>query len=277
MLIGSGREVGNALIKSDHIQAITFTGSESVGRQIAIQTVQNLIPVQLEMGGKNPLIVLDDADLDLAVELVVHGAFYSTGQRCTATSRLIVTEGIYAPLVEKLEQRTLELKVGNALEEGVDIGPVVDAKQLQQNLDYVASGLSEGASLLCGGEHLPNEDGGYFFSPAIFVDVKPDMKIYQEEIFGPVLSVIKVPDYEAALEVAENTTYGLSAGIVTNSLHYAEDFKKRSSAGIVMVNLTTAGVDHHVPFGGNKASSFGPREQGTYAKEFFTKVKTAYQ
>lgn len=277
MLIGPGRVVGDAILRSPQIDAITFTGSESTGRQVARIAAERLIRVQLEMGGKNPLVVLDDADLDIAVEVALNGSFYSTGQRCTASSRVIVTEGIHDAFVERLAERTRALRVGDALSPETDIGPVVDSTQLKQNLAYVESGLEEGAKRVCGGEHLENDQGAYRFSPALFTGVQPHMRIYREEIFGPVLAVLKVKDYDEALAAAEDTPFGLSAGIVTASLKHAEDFKRRSSAGMVMVNLPTAGVDYHVPFGGNRGSSLGPREQGTYARQFFTRVKTAYQ
>lgn len=277
MLIGPGRAVGDTILRSDKINAVSFTGSENVGRQVAKITAERMIPAQLEMGGKNPLIILDDADLDLAVTLTVQGAFFSTGQRCTATSRVIVTEGIYPKFLEKLIATTQGLKVGDPLDSDTDIGPVVDAKQLAQNLNYIDIGCKEGAKLICGEQPHRTEMDGFYFHPVIFTNVTRDMKIFKEEIFGPILSVIQVKDYNEAFEVAEDSLFGLSAGICTRSLQYAADFQRRSSSGMVMVNLTTAGVDHHVPFGGNKSSSFGPREQGTYAKQFFTKVKTAYQ
>lgn len=277
MLIGPGRTVGDAILRSPQIDAITFTGSEGTGRQVARIAAERLVRVQLEMGGKNPLVVLDDADLDIAVEVALNGSFYSTGQRCTASSRVIVTAGIHDAFVERLAERTRALRVGDALSADTDIGPVVDPGQLRQNLAYVESGLQEGATLMCGGKHLDNDKDAYHFSPALFTDVQPHMRIYREEIFGPVLAVLKVVDYEAAFAAAEDTPFGLSAGIVTTSLKHAEDFKRRSSAGMVMVNLPTAGVDYHVPFGGNRGSSLGPREQGTYARQFFTRVKTAYQ
>ncbi|MFU8926283.1 aldehyde dehydrogenase family protein [Acinetobacter puyangensis] len=277
MLIGPGRKVGDAIIRSPDINAITFTGSENTGRQVAEIAASRLVRVQLEMGGKNPLVILDDADLDIAVDAALQGSFFSTGQRCTASSRVIVTAGIYADFIARLEEKTRSLKVGSALDGNTHIGPVVDIKQLKQNLSYVQSGLEEGATLLCGGEHLPSEQNGFYFSPAIFTDIKPEMRIYREEIFGPVLCVLKVNNYEEAFAAAEDTPFGLSAGIVTTSLKYAEDFKRRSSAGMIMVNLATAGVDYHVAFGGNKGSSLGPREQGTYARQFFTRVKTTYQ
>ncbi|WP_371764877.1 aldehyde dehydrogenase family protein [Massilia sp.] len=277
MLVGPGRTVGDAIIRSEHVQAITFTGSEGTGRWVAEIAAARLARVQLEMGGKNPLVVLDDADLDTAVEAAVQGSFYSTGQRCTASSRVIVTAGIHDAFVERLLERTRALRVGDARDPDTDIGPVVDESQLRQNLRYVGLGLEEGARLACGGQKLENANGAHHFSPAVFLDVQPHMRVYREEIFGPVLCVLKVDGYEEALAAAEDTPFGLSAGIVTQSLKFAEDFKRRSSAGMVMVNLATAGVDYHVPFGGNRASSLGPREQGTYAKQFFTRVKTTYQ
>lgn len=277
MLIGPGRTVGDTILRSPQIDAITFTGSEGTGRQVAQIAAQRMVRVQLEMGGKNPLVVLDDADLEVAVEVALSGSFHSTGQRCTASSRVIVTAGIHDAFVARLAERTRALRVGDALDPRTDIGPVVDPSQLRQNLSYVESGVQEGATLVCGGEQLDNERGAYHFSPALFTDVQPHMRIYREEIFGPVLAVMKVDDYPAALSAAEDTPFGLSAGIVTTSLKYAEDFKRRSSAGMVMVNLPTAGVDYHAPFGGNRGSSLGPREQGTYARQFFTRVKTTYQ
>lgn len=277
MVIGSGRIVGDAMAKSESVDAITFTGSEQVGRGVAQAAAQRLARVQLEMGGKNPLVVLDDAAIDLAVDVAVQGSFYSTGQRCTASSRLIVTENIHDRLVEKIRERTERLRVGHALDPQTDIGPVADRKQLEQNLSYVGIGLQEGANLVHGGRHIENEKGAYSFTPAIFTDVRSDMRIYREEIFGPVLSVLRVKNYEEAFTAAEDTPFGLSAGIVTTSLKHAEHFKRNSSAGMVMVNLPTAGVDYHVPFGGNRGSSLGPREQGTYARQFFTRVKTSYQ
>lgn len=277
MLIGSGRKVGNSILHSNDVDAITFTGSEMTGRQVAEIAASRMVRVQLEMGGKNPLVILDDADLEIAVDIAIQGSFFSTGQRCTASSRLIVCSGIYEKFISRLIEKTRALKVDDAADVNTEIGPVVDAKQLQQNLAYIQVGLHEGATLCCGGEHLHSEQGGFYFTPAIFTDVTPQMRVYREEIFGPILSVLKVNTYEEAFSAAEDTAFGLSAGIVTTSLKYAEDFKRRSSAGMVMVNLATAGVDYHVAFGGNKRSSLGAREQGTSARQFFTKLKTIYQ
>jgi aldehyde dehydrogenase (NAD+) len=236
--------------------------------------------VQLEMGGKNPQVVLDDADLRQAVELSAQSCFYSTGQRCTASSRLIVTDGIYPAFVQALKERIEAIKVGAALAAGTDMGPVVSQAQLEQDLSYVEIGRAEGARLASGGARVACHTGGghqgFFMAPTLFADTTPGMRINREEIFGPVASVVRVRDYEEALAVANDTEFGLSAGIATTSLKYATHFKRHAQSGMVMVNLPTAGVDYHVPFGGRKASSYGPREQGRYAREFFTTVKTAY-
>ena len=276
LVMGRGSVIGNALVNHPGIHAISFTGSVGVGRAIGIQCVTNQKKVQLEMGGKNPQVVLDDADLNQAVELSVQSAFYSTGQRCTASSRLIVTEGIYPKFVEAMKTRMAKITVGDALAAGTDIGPVSSQSQLEQDLSYVEIGKSEGATLAAGGERLKRDTDGFFMAPALLVDTDKAMRINREEIFGPVASVIKVKDYEEALATANDTEFGLSAGIATTSLKYATHFKRHSQAGMVMVNLPTAGVDYHVPFGGRKGSSYGPREQGRYAQEFFTTVKTAY-
>jgi aldehyde dehydrogenase (NAD+) len=232
--------------------------------------------VQLEMGGKNPLVVLDDADLPVAVECAVNGAFFSTGQRCTASSRLIVTGGIHGKFVDAMVERLKALVVDDALKPGTQIGPVVDDSQLKQDLDYLKIGKDEGAKLAVGGERLNRETPGFYLSPALFVDADNSMRICREEIFGPVAAVVRVKDYEEALAVANDTPFGLSSGICTSSLKHASHFKRNAEAGMVMVNLPTAGVDYHVPFGGRKGSSYGPREQGRYAQEFYTQVKTAY-
>jgi aldehyde dehydrogenase (NAD+) len=233
---------------------------------------------QLEMGGKNPLVVLDDAALDVAVSCAVNGAFFSTGQRCTASSRLIVTEGLHDRFVAALLERMKALTIGDARRPGTVIGPVVDERQLEQDLRYIALGEAEGARLAFGGQHRPEVDGqpGHYLEPALFVEATNRMRISREEIFGPVASVIRVRDADEALATANDTPYGLSAGVCTTSLKMAAHFKRHLEAGMVMVNAPTAGVDPHVPFGGRKASSFGPREQGRHAAEFFTSVKTAY-
>jgi aldehyde dehydrogenase (NAD+) len=276
LVMGQGSKLGAALVGSPDIDAVSFTGSQDVGAGVALAAVKNGTRVQLEMGGKNPLVVLDDADLPTAVSVAVNGAYFQTGQRCTASSRLIVTAGIHDRFVDAVVERMKKLVVDDALKPGTEIGPVIDEKQLGKNLEYVAIGQKEGARLAYGGERLKRDTDGYFMAPAIFTETMPSMRINREEIFGPVASVVKVRDYEEALAVANETPFGLSSGIVTTSLKYASHFKRHAQSGLVMVNLPTAGLDYHVPFGGRKKSSYGPREQGAYAKEFYTIVKTAY-
>ena len=275
LVFGRGSQLGPTLIENDKVDAISFTGSVPTGRGIAAACGSRLKKVQLEMGGKNPMIVLDDADLNIAVESCLNGAFYSTGQRCTASSRLIVTEGIYDRFVAALSEQSSHLKVGNALEGGTQIGPVVDTTQLEQNLKFVEIARNEGGTVL-GGERLNLSTDGFYMSPALITETDNSMRINKEEVFGPVASVMRVKDYDEALMEANNTEFGLSAGICTTSLKHASHFKANAQAGMVMVNLPTAGVDYHVPFGGSKGSSYGSREQGTYAAEFYTTVKTAY-
>ncbi|ALK08668.1 aldehyde dehydrogenase family protein [Blastochloris viridis] len=276
LVMGSGREVGDAIVQSPKVRAVSFTGSVEVGRNIAIDCVSRGKKVQLEMGGKNPLIVLDDADFDQAVAVALNGAFFQCGQRCTASSRLIVTDGIHDRFVAALAEKAAALKVGDALSPGTELGPVVSQSQLDQDLGYVEIARSEGGRVVTGGERLNRETAGYYMSPALITETDNAMRINREEVFGPVASVIRVRDYEAAVEVANDTAFGLSSGICTTSLKYASDFKKRSAAGMVLVNLPTAGIDYHAPFGGRKGSSYGPREQGAYAREFYTAVKVAY-
>ncbi len=276
LVMGRGSVVGEILSNSSEIDAISFTGSVATGKRVAQNCAARLAKVQLEMGGKNPQVILDDADLDVAVNVSIQSAFYSTGQRCTAASRLIVTQGIHDKFIGALSAKMKTLKVDDALKDGTDIGPVVDPSQLEQDLRYIELGKKEGGRLLQGGGKLKRAAEGYYLEPALFVDTTPKMTINREEVFGPVASVIKVKDYEEALAVANDTPYGLSSGIATTSLKHAEHFKRNSAAGMVMVNLPTAGVDYHVPFGGRKGSSYGPREQGRYAVEFYTTVKTAY-
>jgi alpha-ketoglutaric semialdehyde dehydrogenase len=276
LVMGSGSKLGPALIGSPDLDAISFTGSQDVGAAVAASAIKNGVRLQLEMGGKNPLIVLDDADLPTAVNVAVNGAYFQAGQRCTASSRLIVTEGIHDRFIEATIDRMKRLVIDDALKPGTEIGPVVDERQLGKDLEYVDIGKKEGARLAYGGERLKRETDGYFMSPAIFTDSAPSMRINREEIFGPVASVIKVKNYDEALAVANETPFGLSAGIVTSSLKHASHFKRHSQSGLVMINLPTAGLDYHVPFGGRKKSSYGPREQGAYAKEFYTIVKTTY-
>ncbi|WFU07864.1 aldehyde dehydrogenase family protein [Rhizobium sp. CB3090] len=276
LVMGKGSVVGQAMLDSPVLSGITFTGSVGTGKRVALSSVEHGRKYQLEMGGKNPMVVLDDADLTVAVEAAANSAFFSTGQRCTASSRLIVTEGIHDRFVAALTEKLKTLNVDNAVKAGTHIGPVVDAKQLKTDTDYIEIGKQEGAKLAFGGELISRETPGFYLQPTLFTEATNQMRISREEIFGPVASVIRVKDYEEALATANDTPFGLSSGIATTSLKHATHFKRNSEAGMVMVNLPTAGVDFHVPFGGRKGSSFGPREQGKYAAEFFTTVKTAY-
>ncbi|HYG72811.1 MAG TPA: aldehyde dehydrogenase family protein [Actinomycetota bacterium] len=273
---GGGSTVGDRLVQHPNVRGVSFTGSQAVGRQVALAGAERFARVQLEMGGKNPLVILDDADLDIAVDCAVQGAFFQTGQRCTASSRLIATSGIHDVFVDRLVEATRALRVGHALDPETQIGPVVDESQFRQDEEYLRIGVDEGAEVACGGERLELDTDGFFLSPAVLVNTKNDMRVNREEIFGPVATVLEVGDDDEALAVANDTPFGLSAGVCTTSLGRAARFRDGLQAGIVTVNLPTAGVDFHVPFGGTKASSQGSREQGRYAIEFFTTVKTAY-
>ncbi|ARN20392.1 aldehyde dehydrogenase family protein [Piscinibacter gummiphilus] len=275
LVMGSGRQVGQALVDSPLVDAISFTGSVGTGRQILKGTAERGAKVQLEMGGKNPLVVMADADLEQAVDCALQGAFFSTGQRCTASSRLIVDAPIHDRFVTRLRERTAALKVGHALHRDTQIGPVADEHQLEQNLGYLAIAREEGAEHLVGGDTLQRQTRGHYMSPALFL-AQPQHRVAREEIFGPVACVIRAEGYEHALALANDTPFGLCAGICTTSLKHATHFKRHAQVGMTMVNLPTAGVDHHVPFGGRKESSHGSREQGRYAAEFYTTVKTAY-
>ena len=276
LVMGPGRIVGNAIAESADVAAISFTGSVETGSQLLARAAARRARVQLEMGGKNPLIVLDDANLDVAVNCATQGAYFSTGQRCTASSRLIVEKGIHDRFAQRLCEVLAALRVGHALAAETQIGPVVDAEQLERNFNYIRIGKEEGARLVFGGTPLRKETHGFYMSPALFMDATPRMRIAQEEIFGPVACVIPADNYEHALAIANDTPFGLSAGLCTTSLKHATHFKRHIQSGMAMVNVPTAGVDYHVPFGGTKGSSYGPREQSRYAAEFYTTIKTAY-
>tara|TARA_R110002094_G_scaffold210992_1_gene181374 strand:- start:9734 stop:11176 length:1443 start_codon:yes stop_codon:yes gene_type:complete len=276
LVTGSGREAGEALITSPHVPAITFTGSLEVGRRVASATAANLVKCQLEMGSKNALIVLDDADLDLAVEVAFAGAYSGSGQKCTASSRLIVVDAVHDEFVQKLTAKLSSATVGPALAENTVIGPIASKSQLEANQCWVGVALEEGATMAFGGDQVSVGSDGYYMQPVLFTNTTNDMSINRDEVFGPVACVIRVPDYESALATLNDTNYGLTAGLITRSLQRASDFKARAETGCVMVNLATAGTDYHVPFGGRKDSSFGPREQGQYAREFYTVIKTCY-
>ncbi len=275
LVMGPGSKVGNTLVNSPDVTGLTFTGSVATGRRIISACAARGAKVQAEMGGKNPLIVLDDADLALAVNVAVQGSYFSTGQRCTASSRLIVTEAIHDKFVDAVRTRLQALKIDHALKAGTDIGPVVDERQLAGNLKYVELAAKEGGTVW-GGEVVERETRGFYQLPSLITDTTPAMTINREEVFGPVASVIRAKNYDEALALANDTEFGLSGGICTTSLKHATHYKQHAQVGMVMVNLPTAGVDYHVPFGGRKGSSYGPREQGSYAREFYTTVKTAY-
>ena len=275
LVMGEG-EVGGAIVNHPDVDGISFTGSQGVGALVAAGAIKRQARLQLEMGGKNPLVVLDDADLDRAVAVALDGAFFGTGQRCTASSRIIVTEGIHDRFVKALAERAKALRVGDALDPSTQIGPVVSEQQLQQNLRYVGIARDEGGTVLTGGDPLTLDQRGWYMAPTVISETAPDMRINTEEVFGPVASIIRVSNYEEALEIANRGQFGLSAGIVTNSLKHSRHFRRAVRAGMVMVNLPTAGVDYHVPFGGTRKSSYGSREQGFAAVEFYSQTKTVY-
>ncbi len=278
LVTGPGSKVGNELVTNPHVKAISFTGSESTGAAIAVEGAKRRARVQLEMGGKNPTVVLKDADVAEAVEVVANAAFFSTGQKCTATSRVIVEEPILEAFTRALVERARKLKVGNGIEPGVDVGPAVDQSQLDTVLDYVGIGQKEGAKLLCGGQRL--RDGalahGYFCAPAVMTAVAPQMRIAQEEIFGPVAAILPARDLDDAIRIANDIRFGLSASVCTKNISAAFEFIGRIEAGLIMVNLPSAGVEYQVPFGGSKASSMGMREQGSAAVDFYTEMRTVY-
>ncbi len=278
MVVGAGSEVGDELMTDPHVKAVSFTGSNEIGSALYAQGAKRLMRVQCEMGGKNPIVVLEDADLDLAVESTFQGAFYSTGQRCTATSRAVVVDSIADEFVRRLTKRTAELKVGDGTKPGVQMGPVVDESQFKTVMSYLDIGKKEGAKLLCGGERLrgPEYDKGLFVSATIFDHVKPGMRIAQEEIFGPVLSVIRVKNYEEAVEVANGVIYGLSSAIYTNNAARIFDFVDRIETGITHINSPTTGGEAQMPFGGMKGTGVGLREQGRVAIDFYTELKVVY-
>ena len=276
LVMGSGTSIGQALVSSPDIQGISFTGSLPVGKQIAASSIGNLTKLQMEMGSKNALAIMADADMDLAVNLALAGGFGGSGQKCTASSRLVVHENVHDAFVEKLVAGARAIKVGHALDDDTKMGPIINERQLEENLAYVALGQQEGAKLLCGGERLTMPHQGYYMSPGVFVDSHNDMRINREEMFAPLVAVIRVKNYEEALHIVNDTDFGLTAGIVTRDIAKASHFRRHAKTGVVTVNLPTAGTDYHVPFGGRKASSYGAREQGRIAAEFYTTMKTAY-
>jgi aldehyde dehydrogenase (NAD+) len=276
LVMGSGSGIGQQLVESPRVDAISFTGSVPVGRGIAQAAVGNFTKLQLEMGSKNALAVMDDADLDLALACAMNGAFGGSGQKCTASSRLVVHQRVHDYFVERLAEAAESMVVGHALEPATQMGPVVSAEQLEQNLANIELAKQEGGELLCGGERVERDTEGYFMTPAVIADTRNDWQVNREELFAPIACVIKVDSYDEALATVNDTRFGLTAGICTTSLSRATHFRRHARTGCVMVNLPTAGTDYHVPFGGRGESSYGPREQGQYAREFYTAVKTAY-
>ena len=276
LVMGRGSVVGQTMLDSKDVTAISFTGSVETGGRVAMACASRGAKFQLEMGGKNPLVVMDDADINIAVAVAIDGCFYQTGQRCTASSRLVVQKNIHDKFIEKMIEAMKTLKTDNAMKAGTQVGPVVDEGQMAQDEKYIGIARADGGELVFGGERLNRETKGYYLSPALIINTTNDQRINREEVFGPVASVIRVDSYDEALAVANDTAFGLSSGICTSSLKFATDFRKKSAAGMVMINLPTAGVDYHVPFGGRKGSSMGSREQGRFAAEFYTAVKTAY-
>ncbi|MNQ77406.1 Aldehyde dehydrogenase, thermostable [compost metagenome] len=275
MVIGDG-DVGRAIVAHPGVDGISFTGSQGVGAGVAEGAMKRQARVQLEMGGKNPLIVLDDADLERAVNIALDGSFFATGQRCTASSRLIVQDGIHDRFVALLAEKVAALRVGDALDPNTQMGPAVTEAQREVSYNYIDIARDGGGRVVTGGERLSLDKPGWYVQPTLIADTLPDARINTEEVFGPVASTIRVASYEEALAVANGVEFGLSAGIVTQSLKHARDFQRNARAGMTMVNLATAGVDYHVPFGGTKKSSYGPREQGFAAVEFYTQIKTSY-
>ncbi|TRY16359.1 aldehyde dehydrogenase family protein [Shewanella hanedai] len=276
LVLGSGAEVGNTLINSADIDGVSFTGSVDTGRKVATATAANFVRCQLEMGSKNALVIADDADINIAVEATIMGSFSGAGQKCTASSRLVVLDSIHDEYVDALIKRMAGLKVGHALSEGVFMGPIVDKTQLDANFDWLDKAKAQGASVGFGGERLTLEHEGYYMSPTLLLETENSWSVNQEEVFAPMASIIRVNNLDEAIATVNDTRFGLTGGIITQSLRSSAMFKQQAQTGCVMVNLPTAGTDYHVPFGGRKESSFGPREQGQYAKEFYTIVKTTY-
>ena len=278
LLTGSGASVGAELAANPTVKGISFTGSDTVGSSLYGRVTGRGARCQCEMGGKNPMVVMEDADLDKAVSLTINGAIWSTGQKCTATSRAIVHRDVVEEFTAKILEGVASIKVGNGREEGVQVGPSIDEAQMNTVLEYIEIGREEGARLLAGGNRLTGEpyDRGYFVEPTVFGDVSNDMRIAQEEIFGPVLGIITAADFEEAVNIANNTRFGLSASICTRDIHRAMEFADRIEAGMVHINSPTVGAEVQVPFGGMKDSSTGTREQGHVAVDFYTDTKTVY-
>ena len=277
LVTGSGKDVGDEIVTNPHVQAVSFTGSTTVGSGLYAAGAATMKKIQCEMGGKNPVVILADADLHLATESALFGAFASTGQRCTATSRVIIEESVADKWIEMLVERAKTFVTGDGLEAGVEMGPLVDETQLNSVLRHIEIGKKE-AELKCGGERLSGAryDKGWFVAPTVFDHVRVDSKIAQEEIFGPVLSVIRVKNFEEALEAANSVRYGLTSAIYTTDANKIFEFVEKSEAGMVHVNSPTVGGEAHVPFGGTKGTSVGPKEVGRSALDFYSELKIVY-
>jgi len=273
LLMGGGK-IGHAIV--EQVDAVSFTGSVATGRAIAAQAAARMIPAQCELGGKNPLIVAADAELATAVDCAVQGAFFQTGQRCTASSRLVVDQSIVERFTRALLDRMQTLVIDEAISPATEIGPVADERQLNKDLGYIQIGEKNGARRAIGGEPLGRRHPGHYLAPALFVETTNDMQINREEIFGPIACIIPVRNYEEAITVANDTEFGLASSIVTTSLKLAQHFKANARSGITMVNLPTAGIDYHAPLSGMKSSSYGQPEMGRYTMRFYTKVRTCY-
>lgn len=278
LLLGKGSEVGQEIADHPAVRAISFTGSTEVGLQIYQQGAKRGISVQCEMGGKNPVVILEDCDIELAVESTAQGAFGSTGQRCTATSRAVVVNSVADEFVERIIERAKKFKLGDGSKPTTDIGPSVDEKQFSTVLKYIDIGREDGAELLTGGRRATGEglENGYFVEPTVFDKVTPYMRIAREEIFGPVLSVLRVKDFDEAMVVANDCDYGLSSSVFTNDGNAMFRFIKDIESGMTHVNSPTTGGEAHIPFGGIKATGVGPREQGSTSLDFYTELKVVY-
>ena len=274
LVIGDGRTAGDIMI--DAADALTFTGGTETGRAVLRRAAETMTKVQLELGGKNPLVVLDDADMDLAVEIAANGAWVQTGQRCTGTERFIVAAGVHDEFVERVAAAAATYRVGHALDADTQIGPVANLPQFEANLAFVRDAKAEGAELVSGGGEVECRTRGFYMAPTLFANTSNAMALNRHESFGPIAAVIKVTDLDEAIAVANDCEFALSSGIATQSLRSAEAFRRASKAGMVMVNTPTAGLEYHVPLGGRAPSGFGPRETGTASAEFFTEAKTSY-
>ena len=276
LLIGSSSEVGDTITRNPAVRGVSFTGSSENGTQIYTSCASRGVKAQCEMGGKNPVIVLEDADLDLAVDGIVSGAFGSTGQRCTATSRAVLQESIADEVISKMVERVSKWKVGNGLEPDVQMGPLVSAQQLKTVEEYIEIGTREGAKVVIGGKRPANVPHGFFIEPTIFDRVRPEHRIAREEIFGPVLSILRAKNYDEAMTFANASEYGLTSSIYTNNSGHIFDFCERIETGMVHVNSPTVGGEAQIPFGGMKSSGIGEREQGPTALDFYTDMKVVY-